>query len=302
MAHTNPNIEPGAYTGRFAPSPTGPLHFGSLIAALASFLDARANQGLWLVRMEDLDPPREPAGAAEQILAQLHSLQLHWDGDVLYQSHRHAAYKKAISELQQQQLCYECSCTRQDIRAMGLVYDGRCQNVTHPQDRQTALRVKTANWLNQFDDLVQGSIAQNVQQEVGDFVIQRKDGLFAYQLAVVVDDAFQGITHIVRGYDLIDSTPRQLYLQQIMGYPTPSYAHIPVIVNAEGQKLSKQRFAAAIDTSMGAKLILEALKFLGQHPPGKMQSATISELLDWGIEHWDIQSVPKLANIPELTV
>lgn len=302
MAHSNPHIEPGAYTGRFAPSPTGPLHFGSLIAALASFLDARANQGVWLVRMEDLDPPREPEGAAQQILDQLQHLQLHWDGEVLYQSQRHAAYEAAISKLAKQQLCYECSCTRQDIREMGLVYDGRCRNTSHPHDTQTALRVVTNNNPCQIDDLIQGNVCQNVQQEVGDFVIQRKDGLFAYQLAVVVDDAYQGITHIVRGYDLIDSTPRQLYLQQIMGYPTPSYAHIPVIVNAEGQKLSKQRFATAIDTDMGAKLILEALKFLGQQPPESLLGATISDLLEWGIAHWDIQSVPKLANIPELTI
>ncbi len=302
MASTSSQTPTLPYVGRFAPSPTGPLHFGSLLAALASFLDARANKGHWLLRMEDLDPPREPEGAAALILQQLEELQLHWDGEVLYQSSRLAAYEEAAANLQARSLSYRCSCTRQAIREMGSVYDGRCRHARHGEKTKTALRLVTTAGDITFHDLIQGPQQQDVQASVGDFVIRRKDGLFAYQLAVVVDDAFQGITHIIRGHDLLDSTPRQIYLQGLMGYPTPQYAHIPVIVNAQGQKLSKQRFATAIDTDLANTLLLEALKFLGQQPPAALHKATTSEILTWATAHWDIQSVPKLANIPELSV
>jgi glutamyl-Q tRNA(Asp) synthetase len=288
-----------SYVGRFAPSPTGPLHFGSLIAAVASYLDAKANSGLWLMRMEDLDPPREPEGAAEKILDQLLSLGLEWDGDVLYQSTRLNDYEKALQQLVAKGLCYECDCTRPTIKAMGSVYNGQCRNRTSKPESDFAIRLRTEDRDIEFEDLVQGKYCQNVEVEVGDFSILRKDKLFAYQLAVVVDDALQNITHIIRGNDLIDSTPRQIYLQQLLNYKIPSYGHIPVIVNDQGQKLSKQHFATPIDADNGPQLIHQSLEFLGLRPPDENRHATVEEQLAWGLEVWDIQAVPKLATIPE---
>ena len=284
------------YIGRFAPSPSGPLHFGSLLAALASFLDARANKGQWLLRMEDLDPAREPPEAADQILRCLEQFSLHWDDEVLYQSHRLEAYAEALDRLREKGLIYACDCTRQQIQAMGGVYDNRCR---HRKDQVIggALRVQTQNIQVSFDDRIQGEQSQDLLYECGDFVLVRKDGLFAYQLAVVVDDAFQQITDVVRGFDLIESTPRQIYLQQCLAYPLPRYAHIPVVVNNEGQKLSKQHFADAVNPRQASELLLKALSFLGQNPDAALAGANSSELLAWGIAHWDIQAVPKLANI-----
>ncbi len=284
------------YIGRFAPSPSGPLHFGSLLAALASFLDARANKGQWLLRMEDLDPAREPPEAADQILRCLEQFSLHWDDEVLYQSHRFEAYAEALDRLREKGLIYACDCTRQQIQAMGGVYDNRCR---HRKDQVIggALRVQTQNIQVSFDDRIQGEQSQDLLYECGDFVLVRKDGLFAYQLAVVVDDAFQQITDVVRGFDLIESTPRQIYLQQCLAYPLPRYAHIPVVVNNEGQKLSKQHFADAVNPRQASELLLKALHFLGQNPDPALAGANSSELLAWGIAHWDIQAVPKLANI-----
>ncbi|MDD9890245.1 MAG: tRNA glutamyl-Q(34) synthetase GluQRS [Gammaproteobacteria bacterium] len=298
MNSKNLNSEP-IYTGRFAPSPTGPLHFGSLIAAVASYLDAKANQGLWLVRMEDLDPPREAEGAAEIILDQLQALDLSWDGDVLYQSSRLTQYQESLKELMNRELCFYCDCTRPRIKSLGSVYDGHCRAITCPPEGEHAIRVLTEDRVIAFEDLVQGDYQQNIQSEIGDFVILRKDKLFAYQLAVVVDDAFQGITHIIRGFDLIDSTPRQIYLQQLLGLATPIYGHIPVIVNEQGQKLSKQHFATPINANNGSRLIHYSLQFLGLSPPELNKTAPIKEQLEWGTEMWDIQAVPKLANIPQ---
>ncbi len=286
-----------SYVGRFAPSPTGPLHFGSLVAALASYLDAKANDGRWLLRMEDLDPPREPKGAAETILQQLEALSLHWDDRVVYQSSRLENYQLALNELKEQSLCFPCDCTRPQIKAMGSVYNGHCRARNDFDSEGTAIRVRTDLREVAFSDLIFGEIKQNVERDAGDFVIKRKDGLFAYQLAVVVDDAFQGITRVVRGFDLLDSTPRQIYLQQLLALPTPSYAHIPILVDREGQKLSKQQFAEPIDTSRGPQLIYSTLSLLNQSPSPDLENASIPEQLAWAIEHWDIQAVPKLANM-----
>ena len=286
----------GLYIGRFAPSPSGPLHFGSLIAALASFLDAKANKGQWLLRMEDLDPAREPPEAADQILRCLEQFSLHWDGPVLYQSQRLNAYAEALAILKEQALIYSCACTRQQIHAMGGVYDNRCR-AQRDIRKKSALRVKIDNIQIGFNDRIQGEQHQDLLYECGDFVVVRKDELFAYQLAVVVDDAMQGITDIVRGFDLIDSTPRQIYLQRCLGYPEPRYAHIPIAVNGEGQKLSKQHFAEAIEPKRARELLFKALAFLGQNPDSELAGAQVSELLAWAIDHWDIQAVPKLANI-----
>ena len=287
------------YIGRFAPSPTGPLHFGSLLAAVVGFVDARAHQGRWLLRMEDLDPPREPAGAAGEILSQLWQLSLEWDGEVLYQSSRLGAYEDTVKSLGERGLCYPCDCTRRQVKAMGSVYNGRCRTRTAPPGGDSGLRLKTESVTIGFDDLIQGPYQQNIEQEAGDFIIRRKDTLFAYQLAVVVDDAFQQISHVIRGYDLIDSTPRQIFLQRLLGFSTPRYGHIPVIVNESGRKLSKQHFAEPVDIGNGPRLIHQALKFLGLNPPAIQQSAEPREQLDWALRNWDIQAVPKLANIPQ---
>ncbi|MCG8413827.1 MAG: tRNA glutamyl-Q(34) synthetase GluQRS [Pseudomonadales bacterium] len=286
-----------SYVGRFAPSPTGPLHFGSLLAALASYLDAKANDGHWLLRMEDLDPPREPEGAADTILQQLEDLSLHWDGEVLYQSSRLESYQQTLDELRERNLCFPCNCTRPQIKAMGSVYNGHCRGRDDFDSEATSIRVRTDERKIAFTDLIYGDFVQNVEKEVGDFVIRRKDGLFAYQLAVVVDDGFQGITHIVRGFDLLDSTPRQIYLQQVLSLSTPVYAHIPILVDGDGNKLSKQQFAEPIDVRKGPKLIYSALQLLNQNPNPALKMSSTPEQLAWATEHWDIQAVPKLANM-----
>ncbi|MDA0688954.1 MAG: tRNA glutamyl-Q(34) synthetase GluQRS [Proteobacteria bacterium] len=286
------------YIGRFAPSPTGPLHFGSLLAALASYLDARSSNGTWLLRMEDLDPPREPAGTDQIILDQLQALELSWDGEVLYQSSRLPAYEECLQQLTDSGLCFRCDCSRPRIKSLGSVYDGHCRDRDLGETRNSAIRLRVDNSQIEFCDQIQGAYSQRLIEDVGDFILRRKDGLFAYQLAVVVDDAFQNINRIVRGYDLLDSTPRQIYLQRILGFPTPSYAHIPVVTNEQGQKLSKQHFAEPIDTRNGSEQVLLALKFLGQQPPDSLRGSKLKTILEWAREHWDIQAVPKLANMP----
>jgi len=254
------------YTGRFAPSPTGPLHMGSLVAALASWLDARAAGGRWLLRIEDLDRPRCAPGAVESILTALSGLGLGWDGEVVFQSARLDLYRGALERLQPH--TYWCACSRREIAdsSLGLatdgapIYPGTCRAGTTRARR--ALRVKTSDDAVAFDDRVQGRQEQVLSRDIGDFVLYRADGLFAYQLAVVVDDAEQGVTDVVRGADLLDSTARQIYLQQLLGVPTPRYLHVPVAINAAGEKLSKQTGAEPIDTSWDT--VRRALSFLGQ--------------------------------------
>ena len=287
------------YIGRFAPSPTGPLHFGSLIAAVASYVDAKSKNGIWVLRMEDLDPPREPPGTADLILDQLSTLGIRWDGEVLYQSSRISAYREILKKLSKEELCYPCSCTRLQIKAMGSVYNGSCRNRTIPLHKKFAIRVKTFNDLIGFNDKIHGHHQQNVRKEVGDFIVLRKDNLFAYQLAVVVDDSYQKITDVIRGYDLIDSTPRQIHLQKVLGFKTPKYAHIPIVLDGKGHKLSKQNFATPIEPKNGNKLIFQSLKYLGQNPPPSIDRASTNEQLEWAISNWDIHAIPKLANIRE---
>src|SRR3954471_12891151 len=247
------------YTGRFAPSPTGPLHMGSLIAALASWLDARAAGGRWLVRMEDLDRPRVLPGADDAILDALSRLGLQWDGEVVYQSKRHDLYRRALERLGPH--TYWCGCSRREIAdsSLGLardgppIYPGPCR--TGAAGAPRVVRVRTSADTITFDDRLQGRQAQMLERDIGDFVLCRADGLFAYQLAVVVDDAEQGVTDVVRGADLLDSTPRQLWLQKLLGYPQPTYLHIPVAVNDQGQKLSKQTLAPPVDANAGTDLL-----------------------------------------------
>lgn len=281
------------YRGRFAPSPTGPLHFGSLVAAVGSYLDAKYHQGAWLLRMEDLDTPRTVKGAADGILHTLEAFGLHWDDAVLYQSRRTAAYEAALQKLQSVKAVYPCACTRKEIADSALhgiegqIYPGTCRNGTPPGRAGRAWRVRTDNHAIQFDDALQGRICQHLENEIGDFVVKRADGLFAYQLAVVVDDAFQNITHVVRGADLISSTPRQIYLQRLLGLTTPAYMHLPVAVNEAGEKLGKQTLAAPVDAGNVSGTLWRALDFLRQQPPGELASCKAEEVLDWAVAHWD---------------
>jgi len=286
------------YCGRFAPSPTGALHFGSLVAAVACYLDARSNKGKWLVRMEDIDRPREVSGAADDILHTLESFGFEWDDPVLYQSRRTEAYQAALEQLQQQGDIYPCACSRKEIAEQGqpgtegIIYPGTCRTGINSEREPRSIRVLTHNRPIRFKDRIQGEMQQSIADEVGDFVIRRADGLFAYQLAVVVDDAWQGVTHIVRGADLILSTPRQLHLQALLGCSTPSYAHIPLAVDEMGNKLSKQIQSLPVDRKAPLPALFAALRFLHQPLPEEPFS-TLNELWAWAIKNWDIQRMPQ---------
>ena len=294
-----------SYVGRFAPSPTGPLHFGSLVAALASYLDAKAHGGKWLVRIEDIDETRCKAEYATEILRSLQAFGMHWDGDVETQSMRKPLYEGAMQRLTALGLTYACVCSRKEIADSatagleGPVYPGTCRNLNIAVDRAetssiVATRLRTTPEKIGFTDLVQGQSEQRIEQEIGDFVLKRRDGLFTYQLAVVVDDAAEGVTHVVRGADLLDSTARQIYLQKLLGLPTPHYLHIPVAVNAQGQKLSKQTLADGISAEGGdvRGLLLSALRFLGQPVQELLSTPTTSELLLRSARLWDRSRIP----------
>ena len=290
------------YTGRFAPSPTGLLHIGSLLTAVASYADARSNGGKWLVRMEDLDPPREMPGAASHILHTLEAFGFEWDGEVAYQSCRYALYEETLCRLKTAGLVYPCHCIRKDWQAGarrgadGFVYNGRCRHPGQrpaPQGKQPAWRIRVPDRIIGFSDGIVGGYAQNLAGDIGDFVLLRADGYWAYQLAVVADDAKQGITHIVRGQDLLVSTPRQIYLQQCLGVPTPRYAHLPLLTNAQGQKWSKQTLAPALDLNRREQLLRQVFRYLNL--PEAPETDRPAELLDWAVAHWDMDKVPKHA-------
>jgi len=291
------------YRGRFAPSPTGPLHFGSLVAAVASYLDAKSCGGEWLVRIDDLDPPRVEAGAAEDILHTLEACGMQWDGAIVHQSKRADAYHAALHKLRQRGRVYPCACSRREIADSavsgidGYVYPGTCRSGLPPAARARTLRIDTRGVEIDFGDALQGRFQLDLDADLGDFVLYRFDRVFAYQLAVVIDDAEQGITHIVRGADLLDSTPRQIYLQQLLGLPTPHYAHLPVAVNVRGEKLSKQTFAPPIDPSHPNRALFAALRFLGQEPPAYLQDAQVSGLWAWAIDHWQLASIPERRSV-----
>lgn len=277
--------------GRFAPSPTGPLHIGSLYTALASYLDARANDGRWLVRIEDIDPPREIPGAADTILRQLENHGLHWDDSVLYQSQRRAAYQEAVEDLADKQLVYFCRCTRTRLRSLNGIYDGHCRHQKlltgdSSATSSSAIRMVVPDKTIAWQDLIRGSCSENLAKSGGDFIVVRRDGLFAYQLAVSVDDAYQGITHIIRGDDILDSTPRQIYLLEQLGLAIPAYGHIPVIKNHLGDKLSKQAFAPMLDPTAPGTNIEQCLTLLGIHLPADLAGASPEQLLPWAIQHW----------------
>lgn len=296
------------YIGRFAPSPTGPLHFGSLLAAMASYLDARSHQGKWLLRIEDLDKFRERAGAADSIIRTLSAYGFEWDGDIIYQTARLPAYRAAMQQLSQQQLSYPCTCTRKQLIAevtpgpYGRIYPGHCRDKTAIPNSRHAIRLKVSDRNISFIDRTQGSYTQNLAEQLGDFIILRSDSVFAYQLAVVVDDEWQKISHIVRGADLLDNTPRQLYLQQVLGCQQPEYLHIPMANNAQGQKLSKQTHAAALEKADALGNLCAALGFLGHNVPKSTEFTSPQEFWKWAITNWNPASVPQAIALPEPTV
>jgi glutamyl-Q tRNA(Asp) synthetase len=289
------------YCGRFAPSPTGPLHFGSLVAALGSCLEARAQGGRWRVRMEDIDEPRCSADAASSILRTLERLGFAWDGEVIVQSRRKERYRELLDALKSAHLAYPCACTRRELADSALaadgaaIYPGTCRAGLPPGKSARSWRLVVGNAEAAFDDAIQGRCVQRLGTEIGDFVLLRADGYFAYQLAVVADDFDQGITHIVRGADLLDSTPRQIYLQSCLGFPQPAYAHLPVALNAAGEKLSKQTCAAAVDALEPAEALAGALRFLGHAPPARLG---LADLWAWAVENWRMEQVPRVRASP----
>lgn len=286
------------YIGRFAPSPTGPLHFGSLLAATASFLDARAHQGKWLLRMEDLDKPREVAGAADDILRTLTAFGFQWDGEVVYQSQQLSRYQAILEALQQQQRVYPCGCSRREIADIakagsdGLIYPGTCRNGLQDKPARS-WRLLVPEVAISVEDKIQSTVRQHLSRDVGDFILRRADSIFAYQLAVVADDAWQGVTHIVRGADLLESTPRQILLQRYLYYPEPSYAHLPVATDHDGRKLSKQNRAEPVRVEENGRVLCEVLTLLGLQPPADLASATLADIWHWAIHHWQIDNVPR---------
>ncbi|WP_413792662.1 MULTISPECIES: tRNA glutamyl-Q(34) synthetase GluQRS [unclassified Pseudomonas] len=290
-----------AYIGRFAPTPSGHLHFGSLVAALASYLDARAVGGRWLLRMEDLDPPREEPGAQAAILKALESYGFEWDGEMVRQSERHDAYDQVINRLFSQGLAYACTCSRKQLEAYQGIYPGLCRNAGHGTE-DAAIRLRVPELEYHFTDRVQGEFRQHLGREVGDFVIRRRDGLYAYQLAVVLDDAWKGVTDIVRGADLLDSTPRQLYLQELLGLAQPRYLHVPLITQPDGHKLGKSYRSPPLAADQATPLLLRALRALGQQPGLECVDASPRELLAWGIRHWDAGKIPRTLSLPEAQI
>ncbi|MDT4291973.1 tRNA glutamyl-Q(34) synthetase GluQRS [Methylomonas sp. MO1] len=275
--------------GRFAPSPTGPLHLGSLYTALASYLDARQHKGLWLLRIDDLDTPRNMPGASEEILNCLQSFGLHWDGEVYYQSQQLNQYEEAIVKLQNRHELYPCTCSRSLLANSPLIYPGYCRIKEQSIQSPHALRVKTADVSMRFVDELQGDVSQNLATEHGDFIVKRKDGIVAYQLACVVDDQRQKVNRVVRGYDLLDSTPKQQYLQYLLGYPSLQYMHIPLIVDHRGNKLSKQTRAEAVNSHQAGPTLFQLLTLLKQNPPPDLRLAAIDSILEWAVEHWQAE-------------
>lgn len=284
--------------GRFAPSPTGPLHAGSLVACLASYLDARARGGRWLVRMEDVDATRCRAEHAQDILSTLSAFGFTWDGEVMTQSTRGARYADALARLERRHAIFACACSRREIADSavhgidGPIYPGTCRDKALPATGN-AMRVMVHDQPIDFVDRVQGPCTQRLRSEVGDFILRRRDGLYAYQLAVVVDDADQGVTHVVRGADLLDSTARQMHLQRLLDFPTPSYMHIPVATNADGQKLSKQTLAPALAPAEASRLLAQALSFLGQAPATAAATMSPPQLLDFAMRTWNPERIPR---------
>ncbi|TRX52470.1 tRNA glutamyl-Q(34) synthetase GluQRS [Thalassomonas sp. M1454] len=285
-----------SYRGRFAPSPSGLLHFGSLVAALASFLQAKSKQGKWLVRIEDIDKPRELIGADKEILKTLEAYGLYWDEEVLYQSNQAELYNEVLNHLQHNQLSYNCHCTRAQIKQSGGVYLGTCKDLNLPAEG-AAIRLKNQFPYTEFIDGLQGKVIVNSGLAKEDFIIHRRDGLFAYQLAVVVDDIYQGITEVVRGCDLLEPTARQLTLFKTLNAHQPNYLHVPLAITEQGYKLSKQNAAPAIDNNNPQPALIQALQFLGQNPEPALMKSSVDEIIQWAISNWQVNSIPKKQEI-----
>lgn len=280
------------YRGRFAPSPTGPLHFGSLVAAVASYLQALVADGEWLLRIEDIDPPREVDGAAEQIVESLTAHGFKWSGEPLYQRHNLDDFDAVTRSLLDRDLAYACICSRERIRqtarigTVGPIYPGTCRDEVVGTQTPHAIRVRTNGQRVSFGDRLQGRIDCELDKDIGDFIIRRKDGLIAYSLAVALDDHNQGITEIVRGVDLLDFTPAQIYLQHLLGLRTPAYMHVPIAVTDNGDKLSKQTGARPLNNRQPAENLFHCLKFLSQAPPPELRGASVAAIWSWARENW----------------
>ncbi len=280
------------YIGRFAPSPSGPLHFGSLIAALGSYFQAKANQGQWLVRIEDLDPPREMEGASSLILNTLEAYHLHWDGEVVYQSQRHDLYQQQIKQWLTNEQAYYCQCTRKQIKAAGGFYTGTCRTLKISDPTNCAIRLRMTHPIYQFTDIHHQTLTIPKPLADEDFIIKRRDGLFAYNLAVVLDDIEQGVTEVVRGADLIEPTGRQISLYHMLGKTPVSYLHLPLALGENGQKLSKQNHAPAIDNDNPIPALLDAMHFLGFQLEQDMRDGSIDEIIHWGCQNWQKNQLP----------
>lgn len=287
-----------SYKGRFAPSPTGAVHYGTLIAAVGSYLQARKNSGKWFLRIDDIDITRKVEGADIAIIKTLESFGFEWDGEIIYQSSQTKHYQQALEQLIAQSLVFPCLCSRKQLaESDSKTYPGTCRNRQLPEKKHHALRILANDIDIEFNDAVMGRQKQNIKKQCGDFIIRRRDGLFAYQLAIVVDDTMQKITEVVRGADLLDSTPRQIYLQQLLLYPTPDYCHLPLAVDAAGNKISKSEGATKIDINNKENLLLSVLEFLGQQPPDALFKCSIKDIWQWAIKHWQIDLVPAVKNI-----
>lgn len=288
------------YVGRFAPSPTGPLHLGSLTTAVASYLHARQRGGKWLVRIEDVDPPREQQGAAGRILRTLEAYGLHWDGDVLHQSTRAAAYRDIVLALLACGLAFRCGCSRKDVQASSRGarrYPGTCRRRAFAAEALTAVRVRVDDEIVRFDDGIQGAVVTDLGRTEGDYLIYRRDQLPAYHLAVVADDAYQGVTAVVRGADLLEPTAVQLHLQRQLGLPAPRYWHVPVLVDAHGAKLSKQTGAAPVGDRYSPATARRVLELLGLRPPPSLENDGSQALWAWAIAHWRVEELIGRAGI-----
>jgi len=290
------------YVGRFAPSPTGKLHFGSLVAAAGSYLEARLHDGKWLVRMEDIDPPREEPGAADAIMKTMDAYGFEWDGERLFQSDRIDFYRSLLEKLEKEGKTYRCTCSRKEIRealrSPG-IYPGTCRRGYNEEKGQWSWRIDTSGSGElAFQDPIQGLRKMALEKEGGDFIIWRTDGLVAYQLAVTADDGAQGVTHVVRGSDILDSTYRQIRLQQLLGLPTPHYLHLPVALGEDGQKLSKQNLAAPVSLKAPASTLCRVMAFLGHAPPPALEHAPVREFWQWAVENYERGRIPKKMGLP----
>jgi glutamyl-Q tRNA(Asp) synthetase len=278
------------YVGRFAPSPSGDLHLGSLYTAAASYLDARANGGAWLVRLEDLDRPRVAAGSADRILRTLDQFGFEWDGEVVRQSGRTDLYDAALDDLRSRGLTFECSCSRSQLADEGR-YPGHCRTAPPAAGVDTAIRLRVDPGGIRFTDRIQGTFRQDVAATAGDVVLRRRDRIFAYLLAVVVDDDAQGVTHVVRGADLLDNTPRQILLQRLLGARSLNYAHVPVLVEADGSKLAKSARSVRVDPTLGVNQLMQVFTLLRMTPPADLEKASLGEVWEWALGSWTIDAL-----------